>query len=181
MIWKNCSAHGVVEFQTGWSMHHHQSCTKLLQSIFYEFVERHLRKADMLQMTISVNSVNWKFTPSPSPLHHFPSKGESSFFHWEPSSLCWSSVSAAMGAMSSLKLASGKWHIQECSQGIVLSHGLISKIWGSHQWATMGGFIMGGTEGCTRESCKDLRMPLIMWKSSKFLKERSFEHERHCH
>lgn len=27
-----------------------------------------------------------------------------------------------------------KWHIQECSQRIVLCHGLISKTWESHQW-----------------------------------------------
>lgn len=109
MIWKNCSAHEAVEFQTGWSMHHHQSCTKLLQSIFYKFVERHLRKADILQMTTSVNSVNWKFMPPPPPYppHHFPSKGENSLFYWEPPSLGWSPVSAATGPRSSLKFASG--------------------------------------------------------------------------
>lgn len=48
-IWKKCSGHKVVEFKTGWSMHHYQSSKKLLQSISYEFIERHLRKADKLQ------------------------------------------------------------------------------------------------------------------------------------
>lgn len=97
--------------------------------------------------------------------HHFPSTGENSLFHWEPPSLCWSSVSAATGATSSLKFAR---HRQEHSQRIVPCHGLISKTWGSHQWATRGGYSMWGTEGCissTRESCKDLRLPLIIWKS----------------
>lgn len=77
-----------------------------------------------------------------------------------------------------------EWHIQECSQRIVLCHGLISKTSGSHQWATRDDFSMGGTAGCissTWESCKDLRLPLILWKSSKFLVEISFEHERHSH
>lgn len=77
-----------------------------------------------------------------------------------------------------------KWHIQKSSQRIVLCHGMISKTWGNHQWATGGGFSMGGTEGCTRsttEICINLRLPLIIWKSSKLWEERSFEHERYCH
>lgn len=106
MIWKNCSSHEVVEFNTGWSMHHHQSCTKLLQSIFYEFVERHLRKADILQMTTSVNSVNWKFKPPPSsPAITSQAQGRTHFS--SENHPPWSSVSAATGATSSLEFARG--------------------------------------------------------------------------
>lgn len=164
MIWKNCSSHEVVEFNIGWSMHHHQSCTKLLQSIFYEFVERHLRKADILQMTTSVNSVNWKFKPPPSSPPSLPKhRGELTF----------PVRTTLLGHLSvQLQGPQAAWSLHVAHTGmeaeIVPCHGLSRKTWGSHQGAARGGFSMGGTEGCrssTRESCKDLRLPLIIWKS----------------
>lgn len=114
MIWKKCSGHKVVEFKTGRSMHHYQSSKKLLQSISYEFIERHLRKADKLQRNYYIcESSKLEIYPCLSlliPLLPTTSlhKGKNSFFHSElQASLPWSSASVAAGDKSSLKFSSG--------------------------------------------------------------------------